>query len=40
VFYVVLTKRDPSRSSFNAALPQADARFLEGIAAELLDQHK
>jgi hypothetical protein len=36
VFYAVLTKRDPSRSTFSSGLPEADARFLKELAAEYL----
>jgi hypothetical protein len=36
VFYAALTKRDPLRSTFTAGLPEADARFLKAVAAELL----
>jgi hypothetical protein len=36
VFYAVLTKRDPSRSTFSGGLPEADARFLKELAAEYL----
>jgi hypothetical protein len=36
VFYAVLAKRDPSRSSFTAGLAEPDARFLQRLAAELL----
>jgi hypothetical protein len=38
VFYKVLTGRDPSRSSFTAGLRPADARFVQGIAAGIVDQ--
>ena len=36
VFYVYLTWRDPSGSSFTAGLPETDARFLRNLAGELL----
>lgn len=36
VFYVTLTGRDPSRSTFTAGLPEPDARFLQRLAAELM----
>jgi hypothetical protein len=38
VFYAVLTKRDPSGSTFTASLPDADARFLKALAAEISDR--
>jgi hypothetical protein len=36
VFYVYLTWRDPSKSTFTAGLPEGDARFLRNLAGEFL----
>jgi hypothetical protein len=37
VFYTVLTRRNPARSTYSGGLPEADAQFLKELAAELLN---
>jgi uncharacterized protein DUF4886 len=36
VFYAVLSHREPTGSRFTAGLPQAEARFLQGVAADVV----
>jgi len=37
VFYAMLTGRNPVRSSYDGGLARADARFLKGVAADVVE---
>jgi hypothetical protein len=39
VFYALLSDRDPSRSQFTAGLEPSEARFLQGVAGDVLSEY-